>query len=78
MTLESFVVLADTPLDRLVQPDVVWILIPVIAIVMAFTSGMLKAWIRHRERMAKIGMGIDPDLDQTNPGSRPGAPLRNP
>jgi hypothetical protein len=32
------------------------------AAVMAGSYGIVHAVIRHRERMAKIGMGIDPDL----------------
>jgi hypothetical protein len=41
--------------------ETVWVLIPLAGIVGAVV--IVKSVIRHRERMAKIGMGIDPDLD---------------
>lgn len=43
--------------------DGIWVLIPLFAIVGAVL--IVKSVIKHRERMAKIGMGIDPDLDPT-------------
>jgi hypothetical protein len=39
----------------------IWVLIPLAAIVMVIV--LVKSVIRHRERMAKIGMGLDPDHD---------------
>jgi hypothetical protein len=41
--------------------ETVWVLIPLAAIAGAVL--IVKSVIKHRERMAKIGMGIDPDLD---------------
>jgi hypothetical protein len=41
------------------------VLIPLAAIVMAGATMIVKSVINHRERMAKIGMGIDPDHDPT-------------
>jgi len=41
--------------------ETVWVLIPLAAIVGAVL--IVKSLIKHRERMAKIGMGIDPDFD---------------
>jgi hypothetical protein len=35
------------------------------AAVMGGSYGIVHAVIRHRERMAKIGMGIDPDASKT-------------
>jgi hypothetical protein len=49
-------------LERLLDPAVVWVVIPVTAIVMGCLTAIVKSVIKHRERMAKIGMGIDPDL----------------
>ena len=37
--------------------------IPVVAIVCGSLIMVVKSVIKHRERMAKIGMGIDPDYD---------------
>ncbi len=39
----------------------VWVLIPIAAFAMVVI--IVKSVIKHRERMAKIGMGIDPDYD---------------
>jgi hypothetical protein len=44
----------------------IWVLIPLAAIVMGFSAAIAKSVMRHRERMAKIGMGIDPDHDPGN------------
>jgi hypothetical protein len=38
--------------------------------VMGGTYAIVKAVIKHRERMAKIGMGIDPDMESRT-GSTP-------
>jgi hypothetical protein len=43
----------------------IWVLIPMAAIVMVIV--LVKSIIKHRERMAKIGMGIDPDYDPDDP-----------
>jgi hypothetical protein len=43
----------------------IWVLIPLAGIVMVIV--IVKSVIRHRERMAKIGMGIDPDYDPDDP-----------
>ncbi len=37
--------------------------IPVVAIICGSVALILKSIFKHRERMAKIGMGIDPDYD---------------
>jgi hypothetical protein len=47
--------------ERLLDPAIFGMLIPITAIVMFGTLAIVKAVIHHRERMAKIGMGIDPD-----------------
>jgi hypothetical protein len=48
-------------LERFLDPSTVWVIIPVTAIVMGCLVAIVKSVIRHRERMAKIGLGIDPD-----------------
>ena len=50
--------------DKLLSPGVVWVLIPVLAIVGAFAKQMLNRYFDHQERMAKIEAGMDPDLDE--------------
>ena len=50
--------------ERLFQPEVVWVLIPVVAIAGAFGKQMLNRHYDHRERMARIEAGLDPDPDE--------------
>jgi hypothetical protein len=45
----------------LLDPAIFGMLIPITAIVVFGTLAIVKAVIQHRERMAKIGMGMDPD-----------------
>jgi hypothetical protein len=65
---------------ELLDPAVVWVLVPLAAMVLFGTLSIIRSFIRHRERMAKIGMGIDPDyepnLEQSQPddASRIGSP----
>ena len=47
--------------DKLLSPGVVWVLIPILAIVGVFAKQMLNRYFDHQERMAKIAAGIDPD-----------------
>jgi hypothetical protein len=56
--------------DRILDPGIVAILIPIIAIIMFGTLAIVKAVVHHRERMAKIGMGIDPDARPTEDSGR--------
>jgi hypothetical protein len=51
--------IADSPI--LLDPGVFALLIPISAIVFGSLTVIVKSVINHRERMAKIGMGIDPD-----------------
>lgn len=45
----------------LLNPATVWVLIPVAAIVVTGIRAITKANHRHRERMAMIERGMDPD-----------------
>jgi hypothetical protein len=47
---------ATSILEHLLNPGVVWVFIPLAGII-----SLSAMFIKHRERMAKIGMGIDPD-----------------
>lgn len=51
--------IADSPI--ILDPGVFALLIPISAIVFGSLTVIVKSVINHRERMAKIGMGIDPD-----------------
>jgi hypothetical protein len=48
---------------ELLQPNVLPLLIPICAVVGGITYAIVSAIIRHRERMAKIEHGIDPDAN---------------
>lgn len=48
-------------LDKIFRADVLALLIPIVAIVGAFSVAALKAHHRHQERIEKIKQGIDPD-----------------
>jgi hypothetical protein len=50
-----------TILEQVLNPGIVWILIPLAGIVLVGIISLSAMFIKHRERMAKIGMGIDPD-----------------
>jgi hypothetical protein len=46
-------------------PDagIIALCIPVVAIIFGSITMIVRSVIKHRERMAKIGMGIDPDAE---------------
>ena len=48
-------------LEKLMDPSIIWVVIPVIAIAGAFGKQMLNRYFDHQERMAKIEAGMDPD-----------------
>ncbi|WP_157470988.1 hypothetical protein [Colwellia sp. PAMC 20917] len=48
-------------LERLLNPATLALLIPIVAIVGAFSVNALKAHHRHQERIEKIKQGLDPD-----------------
>lgn len=51
----------------LMNPATVWVLIPVVAIVVTGVRAMTKANHRHRERMAMIERGMNPDRGGVSP-----------
>ena len=51
-------------LEKLIDPSVIWVTIPLVAIVLAFARKMLNRHYDHQERMAKIEAGMDPDLEE--------------
>jgi hypothetical protein len=48
-------------LERLLNPATLALLIPIVAIVGAYSVNALKAHHRHQERIEKIKQGLDPD-----------------
>jgi hypothetical protein len=52
---------ATSILELLLNPGVVWVFIPLAGIALGGVISLSAMFIKHRERMAKIGMGIDPD-----------------
>ncbi len=53
----------DETLARLLRVEVLIFLIPIVAIIMGVGGKMLSRFFEHRERMAKIEAGIDPDRE---------------
>jgi hypothetical protein len=60
--------------QQILQPEIVWVLIPLAVILLIGVLKVTHSIIQHRERMAKIGMGIDPgyhpSLEQSQPDDR--------
>jgi hypothetical protein len=48
-------------LEHVLNPGIVWVFIPLAGIALGGVLSIGGMIIKHRERMAKIGMGIDPD-----------------
>jgi hypothetical protein len=48
-------------LELLVRPSVLPFMIPIVAIIVGGAVAITKIVIKHRERMAKIEHGVDPD-----------------
>lgn len=48
-------------LSRIMEPEVLALLIPIVAIIMGVGFAITKAVLRHRERLAMIQKGINPD-----------------
>jgi hypothetical protein len=51
--------------DELLQPHRLALMVPIVAIVGGLTYATIIAMIRHRERMAKLEHGIDPDAQDS-------------
>jgi hypothetical protein len=63
-------ILAAEPYQIVVDPGSLALLIPIIAVVLGFATAIVKSIMHHRERMAKIGMGIDPDAPKAQAGEQ--------
>jgi hypothetical protein len=52
----------------LLNPATVWVLIPVAAILIGGIGAIMKQTQRHKERMAMIERGMDPNRDSAQDG----------
>jgi len=48
-------------LDRLLNPAILGLLVPIVAIIMGVAYAITRAVLHHRERLAMIQKGINPD-----------------
>ena len=48
-------------MERMMDPQVFAMLIPIAAIIMGVTYAIAKAYMRHKERLAMIERGMHPD-----------------
>ena len=48
-------------MDRMMDPQVFAMLIPIAAIIMGGSYAIAKAYMRHKERLAMIERGMNPD-----------------
>ena len=48
-------------MERILQPEILGVMIPILAIVVGGAVFLSRAWITHRERMAMIAIGLHPD-----------------
>ena len=55
--------------NRLLSPDLIWIVIPVAAILVGGVLQVLKQSHRHQERLAMIDHGINPDCPVARGGT---------
>ena len=51
-------------IKAIASPTMIWVLIPIVAIIGSFVYKGLKLHYAHKERMAKIELGIEPDDDK--------------
>ncbi len=62
--MSSFMALAAdnsaSLIDKLLNPDVLPLLIPILAIVGGTVVAIVTIIVRHRERLARINRGMDP------------------
>lgn len=58
---------------RLLDPGIIGVFIPIVAIVAGGAVVLTRQWFRHRERIAMIEMGIHPDREEP-PALDPGDP----
>ncbi len=57
-------------IERILRPEILALLIPVIAVAGTFTFLIMKTRSAHRERMAMIEQGMHPDRPELEAGDR--------
>jgi hypothetical protein len=62
--------IASAILEQVLNPGIIWILVPLSGIALGGILSVGSMITKHRERMAKIGMGIDPDAQPMTPQQR--------
>jgi hypothetical protein len=69
-------------LDKILRPDILPFVVAIVAIVFAITAGAIttvtRLIIAHRERMAKIERGIDPDVSTNSAADAKERPPQGP
>ncbi len=60
-------------IDRILSPDILALLIPIIAVAGTFTFLIMKTRSSHRERMAMIEQGMHPDRPELEAGDLDGS-----
>ncbi len=50
-------------LNKILQPEILVFLIPIVALIGGFVIAAIKMNYAHEERIAKINAGIDPDAE---------------
>ena len=48
--------------NRILQPEIIWVFIPLAVILCGSTIALVRRGHRHRERMAMIAAGMHPDF----------------
>ncbi|MBN1851811.1 MAG: hypothetical protein JW829_03775 [Pirellulales bacterium] len=48
--------------NRLLSPEIIWVFIPIIAILCGSITSIIVRFHKHRERMAMIAAGFHPDF----------------
>ena len=51
-------------IERLLEPDVIWVVIPIFAIFVGGAIAIVSSIISHRERIAMIEQGMHPDAEK--------------
>ncbi len=54
--------------EKLLDPAIIWAVIPTVAIIGVFAKQMLNRYFDHQERMARIEAGMDPDRIDSDTG----------
>ncbi len=60
------------------DPAILGIMIPILAIVGGIAVAIIRMWITHRERMAMIEAGLHPDHPELDEGDDDAEPARLP